>query len=490
MAVSEKIALPPAGASPMKREVTAEEFPQLFAELIDRFDKSIAPSAQPEFAGSEIGSPLEHTTRIHFLDELVELLGWSLGLGGDMAEEARIKGDTTKFMDYLGVEADTKTPALLIEAKAWDKPFLEPRAKGAFEAPSLLGQAINHWRDGGKAAQSPLAGQWHAHIEQVGGYVKALKEQYGHTLPRAVFTSGQWIIVFLDPVQAFVEGPVEDINIKIFHKQNFKAQAGELFSLISKKALSAETPFNVRPAQILNYLTKDSVVACFHAVHVSYEASGSSVFGKKPRVLIYPALVLQGESDMILTVFEESEVSLLEYTKNATTDESTLKLHIDKLADGATKLLKRTEDMLSIELRPASIVDFPGFRRETSHKPSVTRPLVRSNPRDWDNWVIVTGQATHFMSEKPDVDCNFHKWSACNVIHMAAGASAISKAVTSKPRALFVDETPHHCAHRDVIDRREPLCHIYMIDANICCRACTFVNDCWPSTKSTLPCGT
>ena len=111
----------------MRREVTAAEFPDLFADLINRFDASLAADARREFGGAEAGDPLEHTTRVHFLDELVELLGWSLGLGGDMAEEARLKGDTTKFMDYLGVQRDTNAPALLIEAKAWDKPFLEPR---------------------------------------------------------------------------------------------------------------------------------------------------------------------------------------------------------------------------------------------------------------------------------------------------------------------------------------------------------------------------
>lgn len=475
----------------MKREVTAAEFPELFADLIDRFDASIAPGARPEFAGAEAGDPLEHTTRVHFLDELLALLGWSLGPGGDMAEEARIKGDTTTFIDYLGVEAETNAPALLIEAKVWDKPFLAPRAKVSFEAPKLLGQGINHWRGGGNAKDSPLAGQWHAHIKQVGGYVRGLKEKYGHDLPRAVVTSGQWIIIFTDPVQAFVEGPVEDVKIKIFQKQNFKAQATELFALISKKALAAETPFSVRPAQVSNYLTKVSLVACFHAVHVSYEASGSPIFGRKPRVLIYPALVLLGTDNMLVTVLEESEESLLEYAKDETTDELSLGLHIGKLADGAAALLARTGAMLDLVLRPAPIVDFPGFPWEAMHKPVVTRPITRSNPRERDNWIIVTGQATHFVKEGPDMNCRFHQWSACNVIRMAAGPSAVSKAVLSPPRALFVDETPHHCAHRDVMDRREPRCHIHMIEASLCCRSCNFVSDCWPgNTSPPLPCGT
>ena len=475
----------------MIREVTEAEFIERFANLIDRFDASIAADARSAFAGAEAGDPHEHTTRVHFLDELVELLGWSLGLGGDMAEEARLKGETTTFMDYLGVEAGTNVPALLIEAKAWDKAFLQPRRREAFEAPALLGEGINHWRGGGEAKDSPVAGQWHAYIDQIGGYVKGLKDRHGHTLTRAVITSGQWIVVFVDPVQAFVEGTAVDAKIKIFHKQNFKAQASELFWLISKKALAAETPFSVRPTQILNYLTKDSVVACFHAVHVSYEASGSPVFGRKPRVLVYPALVLRGTDNMLLTVLEESEESLLAYTKDETTDELSLWPHVDKLAAGAAALLARTGEQLDLELRPAPVVDFPGFLREPMHKPAVTRRLARSNPRERDNWIIVTGQATHFVKTDPDVDCRFHKWSVCNAARLAAGPSAISGPVLSTPRVLFIDETPHHCAHRDVIDRREPRCQIHMIDARLCCSGCTFISDCWPGNiRPRLPCGT
>lgn len=491
MASGKKAALSTAGVASVIREVTEAEFIERFADLIDRFDASLAEEARAEFAGAEVDDPHEHTTRVHFLDELVELLGWSLGLGGDMVEEARLKGDTTTFMDYLGVKADTNVPALLIEAKAWDKEFLAPRKKEAFQAAVLLGRGINHWRTGGEAKDSPVAGQWHAYIDQVGGYVKGLKERHGHTLTRAVITSGQWIVVFIDPVQAFVEGSVEDVKIKIFEKQNFKAQASELFGLISKKALAAETPFNIRPTQILNYLTKDLVVACFHAVHVSYEATGSPIFGRRPRVLIYPALVLLGPDNMLLTVLEESEESLLEYTKDATTDEFSLEPHVNKLSAGAAALLKRTSEQLDLELRPAPIVDYPGFRREPMHKAAVARPLALSNPRERDNWIIVTGQATHFVKTAPDVDCRFHKWSVCNIARVAAGASAVSRPVLSTPRALFIDETPHHCSHRDVIDRREPRCQIHMIDAGFCCRSCIFMSDCWPgNTRPPLPCGT
>jgi hypothetical protein len=233
------------------------------------------------------------------------------------------------------------------------------------------------------------------------------------------------------------------------------------------------------------------MVACFHAVHVSYEASGTPIFGRKPRVLAYPALVLRGPDNMLLTVLEEAEEALLEYTNDHITDELSLVPHLDKLAAGAAALLARTGEHLDLELRPAPIVDFPGFPREPMHRPAGTRPLAHSNPKERDNWIIVTGQATHFVKSGPDVDCRFHRWSICNAVRLAAGSSAISRPQLSMPRALFTDETPHHCAHRDVMDRKEPRCQIHMIDASLCCRGCIFVSDCWPgNTRPPLPCGT
>lgn len=287
----------------MKRYVSPETFPEQFGDLIDRFDDAVAPGGRPVFQGAAPGVPHEHTVRVHLLDELVELLGWSLGLGGDVAEEARLKAETTTFMDYLGLEGTNDTPALLIEAKAWDKPFPVPRLKSAkYRDTKLLADAIDHWRKGGSAKSSPIAGMWHDYIDQVGNYVKDLKDLHNHRLPRAVITSGQWIVVFINPVEAFIEGPAEHVKIRIFEKASFKTEASDLYRPISKEVLSSETPFGVRPTQVMKYITKDSLIACFHAVHVSYEASGSPVFGRKPRVLVYPALVLQGQDGMLLTV--------------------------------------------------------------------------------------------------------------------------------------------------------------------------------------------
>ena len=53
----------------------------------------------------------------------------------DIIEEARVGGTTMLRMDYAGVNPSTLQARLILEAKAWDKPFLRaprmPRGNGA-----------------------------------------------------------------------------------------------------------------------------------------------------------------------------------------------------------------------------------------------------------------------------------------------------------------------------------------------------------------------
>lgn len=59
----------------------------------------------------------EHDTRILFFDRLLTSLGWRLGAYGNVQEEARIKADTTRFMDYVGINQETKTPLMILRRK-------------------------------------------------------------------------------------------------------------------------------------------------------------------------------------------------------------------------------------------------------------------------------------------------------------------------------------------------------------------------------------
>ena len=474
----------------MSRLKRRADFPGKFAELLERLEAADGPIAAAPYEGGPVGDLHEHATRVYFLDALVELLGWTLGLGGDVVEEARLKDKTTTRMDYLGKACETDVPALLIEAKAWEKPFLQPRKAEAFRVDVVLANAIDHWRGGGETAKSPLAGDWPDYIVQIGNYVRRLYKLHGHRLPSAVICSGEWIVVFIDPVAAFVEGPAHSNSIKHFDKRSYKNDAPQLYDLLSKDSLVEETPASVRPTEILNFLTSNTLDKCFHAVLVSYETAGTSLFGKKPRIAIHPALVLQGIDGMRLTVLEETDAEYMEYGTDEVGVDLFLDVHAALIGEAAAALLKRTSEQLGVELHPSSTVDFRGFSKQPLHGVEVVTSFVKELPKHKDNWIVVTGQETHFVRARPDLACDFHSWGTCKATHRAAGESAILRS-TITPRVLFADDKPHHCAHRDMLDRRRSRCQVPMIDDRLCCRGCTFALICWPGTVNPpLPCGT
>ena len=484
-------AIPLAGAHPVTRETDEVTFERDLTELLTRFDRSLESDAPGPYIGEAAGVPNEHVTRVHLLDEFVELLGWKLGLGGDMVEEARLRNGTVTRMDYLGVASETNTPVLLVEAKAWDKPFITPRGTNTnYEFSSLIAQAINHWRNEGDRATSPATAEWHDYVKQVGGYVCGLLDRYEHELPRAVLTSGQWLVVFKRPIATFCREVPSATDIEVFRKVDFVRRASELYGLLSAATLRVELPFRIRAAQVLNYVAPEAVVDCFHALHLSYEASGSQLFSPRPRILVYPALVLRRNDGALLTVIEGAEPLELSYNRAVEDMNLALEPHLTLVANVAEALLRRVNEHLGRDVPTSSLDEFPGYPSNSGEVGVRSKLLVRRHPTALDHWLLITGTATHFLKLAPEVACRYHRWRECHADGEGGETGAISMPRTGKPRSFFIDEQPHHCAHQGIQDRRESRCQIPLIDERVCCKACLFETLCWTSTRRPpLPCG-
>jgi len=481
------------GAHSMTRETDEDAFERGLVELLTRFDRSLEINAPGPYAGEHAGQPHEHTTRVHLLDEFVELLGWRLGLGGDMSEEARLKNGTVTRMDYLGVASESSTPVLLIEAKAWDKPFITSRGQGrnaSFEYATLIAQAINHWRNAGDRTTSPAAPEWHDYLEQVGGYVCGLLDVHEHELPRAVVTSGQWLIVFKRPVATFRSEPPSAIDIVVFQKVDYVSRARELYGLLSLATLHVEVPFRIRATQVLNYVTPESVVNCFHALHLRYEASGSQLFSPRPRILIYPALVLRRDDDALITVIDGVDPLELSYRRDIEDLSKALEPHLCEVDVAAKALYRRVNEQLGRDVPTATLDEFPGYPIGATTDGIKSKSFVKRYATALDHWVLITGMVTHFLKMAPDIVCRFHRWRECHLEGEADDGGAILMPRTGKPRSFFFDEQPHHCAHQGIQDRRQTRCQIPLIDERICCEACLFEPICWPNVqRPPLPCG-
>lgn len=118
----------------------------------------------------------EHNTRIFFFDRLLTILGWRLGTGDNVTEEARIKAETTRFMDYVGLNQDTKAPLVIFEAKAWDVPFVSARKlEERIKDEELIAASIRHILNNRSEEESPVSKQWHGYLKQVLDYVHIMK---------------------------------------------------------------------------------------------------------------------------------------------------------------------------------------------------------------------------------------------------------------------------------------------------------------------------
>jgi hypothetical protein len=218
-------------------------FKQGLGDLLEAIERALAkPNRDPYTEADPERRPHEHDTRLLFVDELLGHLGWKLGAGGNVLEEARLQTDTTKFMDYVGVVDIAGKPLLLVEAKAWDKPFVSARAGDAFASEAdLIVAAIQHVRDGKSEETSPAIAEWHKYLRQVEGYVRTLKADYGHDLPRAVIVSGEWLVVFKRPTETFL-GAALSADIAVYKREEFKVQSGEIFKLLHRSLLTQDAP--------------------------------------------------------------------------------------------------------------------------------------------------------------------------------------------------------------------------------------------------------
>lgn len=323
----------------------------------------------------------------------------------------------------------------------------------------------------------PALEQWRGYVEQIAGYVRGLKADYGHSLPRAVLTSGQWMVIFTDPVKTFVEGPAEVDQFEILMWHDYVKRASFLFKQLLQSILGPTSPAIVRPGQIPYYCSEPAMVSAFKALHVRYEATGSRLFARKPRIIVYPALILQRHDGALIPVAEDVRLEF-GYRKDPDSDAQDMAPHLAEVDTASVNLLARCEAACGHALPLSPIEQFPGF--QTDHWALGREPTtyVQPDPEEPDTWLIATWTASHFVKVAPGTACNFYSWASCHAVDQAIGNAAVTTPTTKSPRSFFVDGQAHHCAHLNVLDLRNRRGHIAPIDRRLCCQACVLTERC------------
>ncbi len=462
--------------------------------LVSEAKKNEAPDAPVGYAGEIIEATLEHTVRQRFLNQLLSALGWKVST---TVEEARVKGDTTLFLDYLGVHLDSRVPLLIFEAKAWEKPFVsELKATGRRPQPEeLIARALNYIKAGRKGSP-PVIGEWIEWLSKLTDYVRDLNAQSKHLVSRVAISSGQWLVIFTDPGGAFLDaGDVTEIDILVFRISELVRDSDHIFRQISYGQLVVDIPSPVRPTQLTGFISASSVRRVFRALWINWKSFGSEgMLDTFPQVLVYPAAVLERVDGILLhvadghfgRVFLPAEVG-------------GLKEHLEEVERNSDRLLSAIFQELQKNFEVSDLAAFPGFPAtplrgsRAGLVPEPKQPpvqFIRPWPNSAGEFLLVTGVHAHFLLAMPTVNaCIGHDWVACSGSGQQVGSAPILLPSVD-PRSIYISGTSHHCAHRAIHDRRTEKCYVAAFESFLCCKACIFQRTCWPGQPvPPLPCG-
>jgi hypothetical protein len=439
-------------------------------------------------------------TRRFVIDLLLAALGWDVhALNRQIVEEARTHGQKTLFLDYLGVTLEARIPLMIFEAKAWAKPLINASALGRDQQGSrntaslrdLIVAGLQHCKSRAPDGESPVTAEWTEWLGALLKYVKAIHAESGHIVSRVAISSGQWLVVFSDPEAIFLkEGNIPDAAIRVFVGPEIIEKSDEIFDLIARWVVTEDVPAYIRPSQLPSFTTSAEIIRAYRALWVTREAQGPH-FQVHPQVILNVALVVERRDGILLTVLDDQ----LEHLA-LPCDYARLSEHLRGVAALSNLLVDLVQKEIGVELIPASIQLFPGFRpagfrsHGTIRASPATRSLVKSWTQRADEFLLVLGADTHYLRAAPDVhDCVFHDWGECRVQHQSQGSGPVLARSVS-PAAFFFSGEGHHCAHRIVHDRREGRCQIQPFEQFLCCRACVLQSYCWPGDElQRLPCG-
>jgi hypothetical protein len=473
--------------------------PEKLARFKDELAKHIADMAHHQalsapvgYTGEELDPPLEHTVRIHFLDHLLRALGWKMET---VVEEARVKSDTTLFIDYLGVHLQQKIPVLIFEAKAWDKPFVRAVASGAKRAAPdvLLAKALTFIRDG--EGERPVTVEWIEWLSTLRDYVRNLQSQSGHLVSKVAISSGQWLVIFTDTRNAFIDDiAIDPSPILVFKTQEFVVGSDDIYKQLAYDALVRDIPSPLRPTRLSAYIAASDVRRVFHAIVVTWQESGSdAVFDRFPQIIVNPAAVVERADGALLHVTDHELGH-----EFVPTDPERLDEHFARMRTKAHQLLRSISDALGDVFATSNIDVFPGFSETPTRGSSsglVPAPIESGVnflwrfPASAREFLLVTGAAPHFLLDQPSFGtCLGHDWTACSAAGHAQGTGPVL-ASSINPKAYFQTGVLQHCAHRAIHDRRADRCYLGGFENFLCCKACLYKDACWPEPQiPALPC--
>ena len=408
----------------------------------------------------------------------------------NLVPEAPVRSVETgrvRFFDYLGLERETNDPLLIVETKR-PSALLPRLTKGESSwLPDVVARGL---------AGEPLTGEWSEWLRSLKDYVRSAKERSGVTPKRVVLTNGDWLILFLDPEDAFLKEDTapDPSKILIFQKRDeIEQRFREIFNHLEHSKVLGEIP-PLTPAELPFHLRGEDVDRVMHGLRLRYiEQKG--IYGFSPVIKVAPVILLRSRYGAWFRV----EMPPKEY--ELPQDEDRLFKHLDEVRATAEGLLEEVNDALGTSFRPVPLRDH--YDTEETFE-----PIKGVCELSEDDFLIVTGDKTHYILPSSSVpNCPFHDWRKALSMGVASNSGPIMTPSVD-PRSYFVSGKVYHCAHRDVDSAKatqitaqnrpqcglrsgnegEAFCEIWRFERFLCCRTCVFEEVCSQAPAFHLPC--
>lgn len=430
----------------------------------------------------------EIQVRVSLVNALLASLNWRQDISprADMpnviSEAAVLSKDrgTTRFLDYLGLERGTINPLLLVETKRPSTPLPEAHTPSSTYS-GIVARGL---------AGEDLKGDWNEWLQDLRDYIHSVHDRTGMTPKRVVITNGDWLILFIDPADAFLEnGDKEASRILVFeNRDEMESCHYEVFRHLEYQRVLGDAPI-LTPDSLLSYIQPRDVSQAMYGLHLQYDEN-LMVRGSRPTIFVAPIIFLRSRFEAWFCVEAPPNI---QYEIPHRPEE--LAGHITEVGQAANELLAIISERL--QARP----DIVGL---SNHNFSAL-PGVCICGRD--EFYVATGDAMHYILPEAVVECPYHDWNRCYDAGVPAGQRPIM-ARSIFPRSFFTSGELFHCAHSGVAAAKasEPsmdnhslfasslrhedpsFCFVWLFEQYLCCRVCAFLNVCIQSPVFRLPC--
>lgn len=492
--------VPVGGDLPLRGTKNANDFLLKFRRIQDDYEyvfRDRITDIRNQYAGKPeediLDQSLEAHIRVYVVNALLNALNWRLdqspkeGLP-NLFPEAPVRSQqsgTIRFLDYLGLERQSDNPLLIVETK-------RPSAKlpTTKEPAGIYSEIISH----GLAGEN-LSSEWNKWLRDLREYVRSIHTPDQQIPTRVAITNGDWLILFLDPSDAFLEiGRRNPNRILVFkNKDDIEGRSNELFRELEYQQVLRKTP-PLRLGELNFHISQEVVDYAMHGLRLHY-IEQRSIYQISPILKVAPEVFIHSRYGGWLRVENPPKEYEIPH------DVKLLPLHLNQVEQSAKKFLTEVNNHLGLSLQPQPLrkhyEDGEGF--------AVFPGVAECGSNDY---LIITGDKTHYLLPDPSVpNCPYHDWTACNQEGIASNLAPIVGRSIS-PRSFFMSGENHHCAHNNVSngkssqltmanrsrcgsrsgDDGQAFCEIWSFEQHLCCRTCAFEEVCTKATVFQLPC--